>query len=510
MDDENFGGLSDTPPLPPKVPPLPSRSAVPAGELHWGSVGTHDVRPANSHSDLFLLIRTVEGGVTYYSPPAGGEWTPLESPIQFQMIWHGDPAGSASLGGMGRALREAKQSRGSLEPGDKRLRAFDESVSLFLQTVAKLHQASWTCGLTHPGNIHIRRNGSDALAVPVDLGFLWEGDIGEPTWLTPGDNDAYWGSTPRERQYAWQAGPEKIADDVKVVARIIAGAVLGRAPSKSRPSHAEFWGVIAAALAGEIATASELKQALAENPPSGHFVDAPKPVTPPPVNGGGSGGGSKLVPALVALGVLAAVGGGVYFAMSNKDKKDDPTKMVENDKEKKESKSEGTTPAKTPEPKKAGGETLENKKDPITPPKTPKKTPGGIIPKLMPPVEVPESWKDLLNKIAMTDPGQLGTLLKDALDKMTDAPKEEQDKIRPFLEQARQEYFAEWAAKFHQTQTEAKTDIGLLIAEGQMKTLIDDYTKYLSKHPATDESQSQEEKKCLDLASKFLRQLQLR
>lgn len=476
-------GLPDSSPNQPKPIPKPVKPVVPVSNtaFAWGLIGTHTVSLAGSHSDMHRITREVDGGVNYYPPPTGGDWLPLDNSIQFQMLWPTNPIDVRSIGFLGRELRQLQQAN-MVTADDPRLAAFDQAISFFLQTTGKLHTAQWTVGLACPENIYIRYQGGEGTAILPDLGFFWEGDLNAPAWLDPDKNPGspYWGSEPRQRQFAWQKSPELIAEDIRVVARIIGGAVLGRIPTANLPSNAPCWENIGRALNGEFASCAEFRTALNEHPLSEHFYQ--KTITKNGSPGHVNGTSRSSSTMFVMMGILAlavGVAATIYYVVTQ----DKPVDVAQN----------------TPNANQSTATQSKNGQD--RQPDTQNKE----VPKVD--IEVPATVKKEVEDIQKAPAKDRGSLFGSLFAKFKDLKPSEQQLVLEQVEKARAEYIADWIKRFHVIQDQALTSIDQLDAQAQVNKMLKEYEQYFSAHQATDEKNRLEEKKCQDFAKLFLQQL---
>lgn len=234
---------------------------------------------------------------------------------KFQMGWVDDsPPQTHSLLDLHAAIAPRRL---SLEQGDPQLAALDECVDLLVASAARLHAAQHSLGFLQPDSVRFgtRHDGARFLVLP-DIGFAWDdaGGLMEPDWLANPQLELIFERGARARNATYLAQLRSPADkrdlrsraktsaaeeaeDVKVLARLIAVALVGVdearrwcGRSKSLLSlpgrdiapdtQAPIWDqVIAPALSGQITTSADLAMRLTAHRPSAHFLF--KPPTPP-------------------------------------------------------------------------------------------------------------------------------------------------------------------------------------------------------------------------------------
>jgi hypothetical protein len=287
----------------------------------WTTLGS-DVSDDDQAGSLvgYGVQRTVDPGVAYVPPPemvGVPRWhTRRKSRGRiFEMLWPEDRApATRSLIDIHMAIVGG---RSTLTAEDPNLAALDKAVDLLLSTVESLHAAGTSIGFLQPDSCRFGewRDGSPFVVLP-DVGFAWDKKVGlmMPTWITEPAlgllfengaeqrNEDYLAHINRTeggldaRQQAVEAAARELVD-VKILARLVASALVGvnelrrwcgdrkcllRLPTKDEApeTQADIWDkVVAPALAGQIATAKELRAGLATHKPSTHYLH--KPPSPP-------------------------------------------------------------------------------------------------------------------------------------------------------------------------------------------------------------------------------------
>ncbi|MEI6165265.1 MAG: hypothetical protein WCR23_12875 [Planctomycetota bacterium] len=296
---------------------------------NWGTVGWSTewtaIDQANDSCDegsgAYGFVRVVDPGVVYFTPPLVDGHSPWRKQLghrerTFEMIWSEDsqPGFQTVLDiHAGLASRRA-----SLEKDDEKLRFLDQAISQMVALAHRAHQAGATLGFIQPESavFGVRRDGSLFVTFP-DLGFAWDDARGlqEPKWITEPTLDCFFEKGARKQNAAYlarlrpESAPKELvkrtaelasvqAEDVKLLARLIAVALAGReevqrwcgtsgafikmpdrnlAPDTEAPIWDE---VIAPALAGTISTCADMLSRLESAKPSQHFLF--KPPVPPP------------------------------------------------------------------------------------------------------------------------------------------------------------------------------------------------------------------------------------
>jgi hypothetical protein len=259
--------------------------------LKWGIVGSlHRVEPLALLAGQTGVVRLLPNTIKYGRPPVDVAWSEVKAePGRFEMAWPGNPAAARSLDDSAADLRKLRASPARLDLDHPACRELDDAVFALLEVADRLAFQGWGVGLLTPGGVMLNPTAAGMEIVPVDLGFTWSGEIGEPPWehspgrpdwLTPNptENPAAlaWERPPVEQQFAAPAGgpyrPEPAAD-VRTLARVIAWALTGH-PARELPGDepAPVWDVLRAAAAGEIESVGELADRLRAGPPSTHFA----------------------------------------------------------------------------------------------------------------------------------------------------------------------------------------------------------------------------------------------
>jgi hypothetical protein len=234
---------------------------------------------------------------------------------KFQMGWVDDsPPQTHSLLDLHTAIAPRRL---SLAQGDPQLAALDECVDLLVATAARVHGTQHSLGFLQPDSVRFgtRHDGTRFVVLP-DIGFAWDdaGGLMEPDWLANPQLELLFERGARARNAAYlsqlrspadkrdirsraKTSAAEEAEDVKVLARLIAVALVGAdearrwcGRSKSLLSlpgrdiapdtQAPIWDqVIAPALSGQITTCADLAMRLTAHRPSEHFLF--KPPAPP-------------------------------------------------------------------------------------------------------------------------------------------------------------------------------------------------------------------------------------
>ena len=293
---------------------------------HWGVVGWADEYGAltdDSTGDIpvvgaYGFERILDPGVIYREQPdisGVAKW--VEKPGSkgriFQMGWPTpEPPVTRSLLDLHASIAPRRQELGA---DDAQLAALDEAIGGLVGIASRLHTAHATLGFLQPDSVRVGTNhdGSTFTLLP-DVGFAWDdsGGLYEPEWLANPKAELLFdrGARPRNTEYvarlkrpaderdlrsrAKESAGEEV-EDVKIVARLIAMALVGkdevakwcgaaksllRLPGKdiAPDTGAPIWDqVIAPALDGRIPTFEELKLRLSATKPSEHFLFKPPP-----------------------------------------------------------------------------------------------------------------------------------------------------------------------------------------------------------------------------------------
>ena len=231
----------------------------------------------------------------------------------FQMGWPTpEPPVTRSLLDLHASIAPRRQ---ELVADDAQLAALDEAIGGLVGIASRLHTAHATLGFLQPDSVRVGTNhdGSTFTILP-DVGFAWDdsGGLYEPEWLANPKAEQLFdrGARPRNTEYvarlkrpaderdlrsrAKESAGEEV-EDVKIIARLIAMALVGkdevakwcgvaksllRLPGKdiAPDTGAPIWDqVIAPALDGRIPTFEELKLRLSATKPSEHFLFKPPP-----------------------------------------------------------------------------------------------------------------------------------------------------------------------------------------------------------------------------------------
>lgn len=307
---------------------VPPTSAKPAA-LTWGIIGTTNrIEPLTVVPGITGIVRLVSNDVRYTRPPTEAAWSEIASePGRFEMVWPADPKQARTLAAIADDARQAAQANGPLPPGHPTAVALDEAVSALVLTADRLQARGWGIGPLTPESVLVARTEAGLIAVPVDLGFSWIGEYGEPPWdaspgrpdwLEPGSGDnpasLVWERPPAEQQFAQPTGglftpsPEH---DLRTLARVIAWALTGRPSRKLDPSRAAIWSVLQEMLDGRYASPGELLPRLKESPPSGQFAAEPKSIV---ILDEEKAGSSVVIAGGVVI-LLAVLGAAAFFLL---------------------------------------------------------------------------------------------------------------------------------------------------------------------------------------------------
>lgn len=301
------------------LPPAPGAKSSPAS-VAWGLVGSlNRIEPLTVLPGQIGVVRLVPNTIRYSKPPLDVTWSEVKAePGRFELIWPGDPAAARGLDRLAEDLRELRSAAGAIPPDHSGCRELDEAVFSLLTTAERLEREGWGVGLLTPTDVVVHRTADGVEAVPVDLGFTWAGEFGDPPWEhspgrppwlspDPAENPAAlaWDRPPVEQQFAAPSGspfpPPAPGANVRTLARVIAWALTGR-PSRelADPTVWNVMSVLKAALDGTISTPGALLAELKATPPSTYFAEEPA-VRLTPLAGGNRGRDAK---ALVVLGAL--------------------------------------------------------------------------------------------------------------------------------------------------------------------------------------------------------------
>ena len=280
-------------------PPRQTDAAAPARTppatptaMRWGLVGSlHRVEPLTLLPGQTGVVRLLPNTVRYTRPPLDVAWAAVKAePGRFEMAWPGNPATARTLADVGAAARKLHAAGRTVPAGHPVCRELDAAVFALVTAAGQLARQGWGVGLLTPAGVMLRDGPNCAEAVPVDLGFTWVGEFGDPPWdhspgkpdwlsADPADNPVslVWDRPPTEQQFAAPAdGPHPKPDEasaVRTLARVIAWTLTG-SPARDLPDDpAPVWGVLRAAVAGDVATFDELVDRLRAAPPSTHFAE---------------------------------------------------------------------------------------------------------------------------------------------------------------------------------------------------------------------------------------------
>jgi len=270
--------------------------------------------------DAYGFERILDPGVIYRAPPdvAGvPRWheKPGAKGRVFQMGWpSAETPATESLSDLSASITGRRRGLAAADPGLARL---DDAIRQLVAIAERLRAGRASIGFLQPDSVRIgtQHDGSTYVVLP-DVGFAWDdsGGLYEPDWLANPQADLLFerGARARNTEYlgrlktpvderdlrtqaAALAADE--AEDVKIVARLIALALAGRAeverwcgaaksllrlPGRdiAPDTGAPIWDqVIAPALEGQIPTFAELQLRLSATKPSEHFLYSPP--TPP-------------------------------------------------------------------------------------------------------------------------------------------------------------------------------------------------------------------------------------
>jgi len=291
---------------------------------HWGVVGWANEYGAlgdDTTGDIpvvggYGFERILDPGVIYREQPdIPGVTKWVEKPGSkgriFQMGWPTpEPPVTRSLLDLRANIAPRRQ---QLSADDAHLTALDEAIGGLVSIASRLHTAHATLGFLQPDSVRIGTNhdGSTFTVLP-DVGFAWDdsGGLYEPEWLANPNAELLFdrGARPRNTEYvarlkrpaderdlrsrAKESAGEEV-EDVKIVARLIAVALVGkdevvkwcgaakslfRLPGRdiAPDTGAPIWDdVIAPALEGRIQTFHELGLRLGVAKASGHFLYTP-------------------------------------------------------------------------------------------------------------------------------------------------------------------------------------------------------------------------------------------
>ena len=301
--------------------PLPPAPGAKPAAVAWGLVGSlHRIEPLSVLPGQTGLVRLVPNTIKYTKPPLDVTWSEVKAePGRFEMVWPGDPTAARSLERVCEDLHKLRFAEGVIRSDHAWCKELDEAVFSLLTTADKLERKGWDVGLLTPTGVIMHRTAEGVEAVPVDLGFTWTGEFGDPPWEhspgrppwlspDPAENPAAlaWDRTPVEQQFAAPGGspfpPAAPGANVRTLARVIAWALIGK-PAREI-AEGPTWNalsVLRAAHDGAVNTPGELLAELQATPPSTYFAEEAPTVhlTPP-----GSDYRQRNTKALVVLGAL--------------------------------------------------------------------------------------------------------------------------------------------------------------------------------------------------------------
>lgn len=275
-------------------------------------------------TEAYGFERILDPGVRYFPQPdvpGVPRWheKPGAKGRVLQMGWpSADPPVTESILELGAAISGRRR---ELAADDPQLARFDDAVRQLVAIAERLRAARSSIGFLQPDSVRIgtHHDGSTYVLLP-DVGFAWDdsGGLGlyEPDWLANPQAELVFerGARTRNSEYIGRlkhpaderdlrtqavALAAEEADDVKVVARLIALAMAGsaevarwcgsaksllRLPGKdvAPDTGALIWDqVIAPALEGQVPTFAELRLRLTAAKPSEHFLFSP-PAPPGP------------------------------------------------------------------------------------------------------------------------------------------------------------------------------------------------------------------------------------
>jgi len=318
----------------PLAPPPPK----PASSVAWGFVGQmHRIESLIKFPGQTGIVRLLPNTIKYERPPTEIGWIELkEQKGRFEMAWPGNPTAARTLEDVGIEARMAK-GKGYLPSNHPILRELDDAVLSLVKQAEKLGRSGWGLGLITPAGIVLNQTPEGVSAVPVDLGFTWIGEFGDPPWdHSPGkpawladdssENPAsnIWERSPVEQQFA---GPGKSpfpaaesGADVQTMARLLAWVLTGKPSRNLAAEPGAIWSVLLPAAVGDVATMRDFLGYLKDSPPSTHFTAPPKPIQMLPDAGREKKSSMGLILAGLALVLLLAGAAGAYFAFLQPDK----------------------------------------------------------------------------------------------------------------------------------------------------------------------------------------------
>ena len=319
-----------------------ARPEAPAGKpaaLSWGLIGTvNRIESLTVVPGVTGIVRLASSDIRYARPPTDVGWTEIASePGRYEMVWPADPESARSLMAIADDARRAARTGGPLPQNHPAGQRLDEAITALVIAVDRLQSQQWGVGLLTPAGVLIARDDAGTTAVPVDLGYTWVGDFGDPPWdASPGrpdwlspsaaDNPGVlaWDRPPAEQQSAQPTGgpfapsPEC---DLRTLARVIAWALTGT-PSKALKaagSRAPIWALLQEMVDDQFTSAGEVLPRLKAALPSGHFAAPPKAVPDDVVDLVGvkaPKGRSPLPLIAVGLVLLLAVGAVAAFFLT--------------------------------------------------------------------------------------------------------------------------------------------------------------------------------------------------
>lgn len=317
------------------LPPAPGAKPAPAS-VAWGLAGSlHRIEPLTVLPGQAGVVRLVPNTIKYAKPPLDVTWAEVKAePGRFEMIWPGDPTAARNLDRLGEDLRKLRFAEGVIRPGHAWCKELDDAVFSLLTTADRLERKGWTVGLLTPAGVIVHRCPEGVEAIPVDLGFTWAGEFGDPPWEhspgrppwlspDPAENPAAlaWDRPPVEQQFAAPTGspfpPAAPGSNVRTLARVIAWALTGRpADDVEAGPPGTVMSALKAAHDGAVNTPGELLTELQTTPPSTYFAE------PPPVElttEGGRKSSSSALPLAAGIALILAIAAGLIFWL-NRDK----------------------------------------------------------------------------------------------------------------------------------------------------------------------------------------------
>ncbi len=487
----------------PAAAPAPPRAA---STLNWGFVGKmHRIEALVKFPGQTGVVRLLANTIKYERPPVEIGWVEVKDQKgRFEMAWPGNPVSSRTLEDVGVDARMAR-GKGFLPPNHPVLKELDEAIFSLVNLADKLTRAGWGLGLIAPAGVMLNITPDAVSAVPVDLGFTWIGEFGDPPWdHSPGkpawladdpvDNptSALWEQSPVEQQFAGP-GKKPVPDappgsDVRTLARLIAAVLTGKPSQRLAHEPGAVWGVLIPAAAGDIHSMRDFLAELTESPPSTHFTAPPKPIQVLAEPSEAKKKSSKgLVFGAIAGLLLLAGAAGLYFGFLNKEKDKTPVAAIDPGPK--------PPPVKPPDP------------IPIPPPvKPPDPVPKPPQPEPAPLPRPPSKPPDLGPKTADLDKASKDfDAAKDLADKfgkfrgLANAAKGSKDQnAATRVGAARQKLFAEWVgtceAKLDESASAAKRGV----AGHDLRKLTNEYAAIHKDFPPTDPNQFTKEQQWLE------------